>query len=167
MPTNISHDQIIEQLVIVLRETFQGPPEGGSYFTDTTPDAGIFGTLASLTAEQVSRPVCGTTIAAHAHHIAFGVEASAAWIEGDRTGRDWDESWAVNAVDDDQWRLLLERLRGGYLALDHAIQTHAVSSEDAMGGSIGAIAHAAYHLGAIRQKVASMRGTEVAANDAA
>lgn len=147
-------DVVIGQLVDVLREAFEGPPERWSYFTDTGADGGLLGTLAKLTAPEASRLWGGTSIAAHVHHVTFGLAASSAWIRGDRSPRDWQESWRISAVDDAAWSRMLDELRSGYKDLRQAIESHALSSVEAMGGAIGAIAHVAYHLGAIRQKVA-------------
>ena len=44
----------IEQVRAVLREAVEGSSERWSYFTDNAPDAGMFGTLSRLTAEQAS-----------------------------------------------------------------------------------------------------------------
>ena len=94
-----------------------------------------------------------TSIAAHVNHVIFGLQASALWIEGDRTTRRWDESWSVSAVDDTSWTRMEERLRAAYQDLQRAVGLFATESEEAMAGTVGALAHAAYRLGAIRQKV--------------
>jgi len=153
MPGNV----FIGQLLAVLREALEGPPEPWSYFTDNSPDAGLFGTLAPLSAAQASRPVGGTSVAAHAHHTAWAMEATSAWIRGDRSRRNWAESWAVGTVDDAAWRRLQEDLRQRYEEMRQAIQSHALDGDEAFGGAVGAIAHIAYHLGAIRQKIAVLR----------
>lgn len=93
------------------------------------------------------------------YHEVFALEAATAWIRGDRTPRKWRESWRVSAVDEPAWTRLREDLRREYTELSGAIERHAASGEEAMGGAIGAIAHAAYHLGAIRQKLGVMRKT--------
>ena len=142
----------------MLREAFEGPPGPWSYFTDNDPDAGLLGTLAGLSAQEASRPRGETTVAAHAHHIVFGLRASSAWIRGDRTPRDWAESWRVTSVDEDGWRRLQGELRAGYEDLRRSVEGHAASGAEAMGGALGARAHAAYHLGAIRRMVAADRG---------
>jgi hypothetical protein len=134
----ISMDVVIGQLVGVLREGFEG----------------LLGTLARLTAAEASRPVGGSSVAAHAHHVVFGLAASAAWVRGDRSPSNWQESWGAGTVDDAAWARLQEQLRGGYQELRQAIESHAASSLEAMGGAVGALTHVAYHLGAIRQKIA-------------
>ncbi|MGH9399562.1 MAG: hypothetical protein ACRD00_04280 [Thermoanaerobaculia bacterium] len=159
--TIVSLDAAIEQVVAVLAEALDGPKQSWSYFTDQGAEAGLFGTLARLSAADASRVWGGTTIAAHAHHIQFGLAASAAWIAGDRTSRDWQESWSVSTVDDAAWKRLREQLRGAYDDLRRAIESHASSGVEAMGGAVGAVAHAAYHLGAIRQKVVAARSAAV------
>jgi hypothetical protein len=158
---NISTDDAIQQLLGVLAEAFEGPQQSWSYFTDSGTASGLFGTLAALAAADASKAWGGTTIVAHVHHAAFAVEASAAWISGDRSSHDWPESWSVSTVNDAGWRGLQRRLRDGYDALRKAISAHASGGVEAFGGSAAAVAHAAYHLGAIRQKVAAGRAAAV------
>lgn len=153
----VSVETAIGQMIAVLREAFEGPAERWSYFTDNRPDAGVFGTLAPLSAAEASRPVNGTTIAAHVHHVTFGLAVASARIRGDRTRRDWRESWRVSTVDDGTWERLREDLRRGYEDLREAIASRGASDEQTIGAALAAIAHAAYHLGAIRQKVAGLR----------
>jgi hypothetical protein len=64
----------------------------------------------------------------------------------------------VTAVDDGQWIALRARLRHEYGALLVTLETHSAWDEDSLGDAIGAIAHTAYHLGAIRQRLA-VQGT--------
>ena len=152
-----ANDLVVRQLLGVLRETLEGPAEAWSYFTDARPDAALFGAVATLSAAEASRPVAGTTIAAHAHHVAFGMADATRWIEGDQTHQDWTESWRVTTVDERAWGLLQERLRSEYARLRNAIASRGVSSENALASAMGAIAHLAYHLGAIQQKRAALR----------
>jgi hypothetical protein len=153
----ISMDAVRGQMLAVLKEAFEGPSQSWSYFTDHGVDGGLLGTLSGLNAARASRLWGGSSIAAHTHHAAFGLAASSAWIRGDRASRDWRESWQVSTVDDAAWAHLFEQLRHGYTDLRQAIESHAFSSVESVGGAVGAIAHAAYHLGAIRQKVAASR----------
>jgi hypothetical protein len=150
----ISVDVMVDQLLAVLREAFEGSKQQWSYFTDGPADTALLGTLAKLSASQASQPIAGSSIAAHLHHVTFGLGASAGWISGDRSSRDWQESWRVKAVDEAAWSQLQQELRKGYKELQQAIESHGASSLEAAGGALGALAHIAYHLGAIRQKVA-------------
>jgi hypothetical protein len=148
---------VIGQLTAVLSEAFDGPPGNSSYFTDSRRNTGLFGTLGPLSAEQASTPFAGSTIAAHVHHLVFSLEASSAWIHGDRSSRDWGSSWRVSRVDEAGWTKLREDLRRGYAELRSAVDEHATDGVDAAGGAIAVVAHVAYHLGAIRQKTAALK----------
>ena len=149
---------VIGQLTAVLSEAFDGPPGNSSYFTDSRRNTGLFGTLGPLTAAQASTPFAGSTIVAHVHHLVFSLEASSAWIRGDRSSRDWGSSWRVTQVDDADWIKLREDLRRGYAELRTAFDEHAADSVDAVGGAVAVVAHVAYHLGAIRQKTTALKG---------
>ena len=148
---------VITHLLTVLGEAVEGPSGPSTYFIDNRPGAGLLGALAGLSAAEASRAWAGTTIAAHVHHLAFGMEVSAAALEGDQGHRDWSESWRVSTVDDAGWARLVEQLRREYARLRGAVESRTASSEQAFGEAVGVIAHIAYHLGAIRQKVAALR----------
>lgn len=147
-------DIVRGQLAAVLREALEGSPERWSYFTDSGQKGGFFGTLMPLTAADASHPVAGTSLAADVHHVAWGMDATAAWIQGERKARDWKESWKITAVDEEAWTRLVGELHRQYDHLLQTIQSHALDGAEAFGGAVGAIAHLAYHLGAVRQKIA-------------
>ena len=149
---------IVERLLAVLDEAAEGASGPATYFVDNRPGSGLFGSLLALDAADASRAVAGTSVAAHVHHVAFAMRASADWIAGDRTPRDWGASWQVSSVDAVAWTLLVERLRQEYRGLRVAIESGAVADEDSFGEAVGSIAHVAYHLGSIRQKLAVLRG---------
>jgi len=155
--SSVTIDTVIAQVLAVLREGCEGPPEKWSYFTDNTPDAGLFGTLAGCDAALASRAVGGTSIAANVHHTAFAMDASAGWIRGERVRLDWKSSWSVKEVDAAGWAALNARLRSAYQGLRSAIEKNGPGTAESIGEAIGAAAHAAYHLGAIRQKLAAVR----------
>jgi hypothetical protein len=147
---------VVEQLRAVLREGFEGPSgERWTYFIDNEPDAGVFGTIDALSAREASRPSGpnGSTTAGHVHHLCFAVAASRAWLEGDRSQRDWNESWRVSTVDDAAWARLRASLWREYEELTKAVERIDPANEIAVGLVVGAVAHTAYHLGAMRQKV--------------
>ena len=159
--TAMSGEVVTRQLLAVLAEAFDGPAQEWSYFTDHGAEAGLIGTLARITAADASHVWNGSTIAAHANHLRFALAASAAWIAGDRTPRDWSESWHLSIVDEAAWRRLQAEIRECHGNLRRAIEAHGASSAEAMGGALAAVAHSAYHLGAIRQKVVAARSTAV------
>lgn len=151
----IDKDLVTSTLVAVLREGIEGGQEWSSF---TDKGASLLDVLGKLSASDASRAVGGSSIAAHAHHLAFSLKACAAWISGDRSAPDWNESWRVASVDDKAWSSLIERLRTEHQDVRTVIEEHGTTSAEAFGGSVGAIAHVAYHLGAIRQKAAQLGG---------
>lgn len=152
-------EALVRQLLNVLREAVEGPSGEFSYFIDNQPGAGLLRALSRLSAAEASRPVAGTSIAAHVHHVAFGMVVSAAAVEGDTAPRDWKESWTLSTVDEAAWPRLVEQLRSDYAALRTAFESRALSSDSAFGEAVGVIAHVAYHLGAIRQKMVALGGS--------
>jgi len=148
---------IVPASLVLLRETFEGPSGPSTYYIDNDPSAGFLATLGGLPAADASRPLGkgGATIAGHAHHAAFHLEVTAAWLRGDRAPRDWSRSWSVASVDEPAWAALREALRGRFEELARAIEAAPPAGEEAAAMMIAAVAHAAYHLGAIRQRLAA------------
>ena len=146
----------VSLLTRMLREAFAGPPGPWTYFTDTSPGTGVFGTIGGVSAAAASQAggPGHTTIAGHIHHLSSSLALSTLGLRGQPTSRDRSRSWTVSRVDDAAWTDLQARLRREYETLMVTVETHAVWDEDALGVAIGAIAHAAYHLGAIRQRLA-------------
>jgi len=146
----------VSLLTRMLVEAFEGPPGPWTYFTEASPGTGLFATMSGLSAVQASeRGGPGrTTIAGHVHHVSSSLVLSTRGLRGESTSRDRWRSWTVTTVDDAGWADLQARLRREYKSLVVAVETHAAWDEDALGVAIGAIAHTAYHLGAIRQRLA-------------
>lgn len=142
----------------LLLEAFEGPPGPWTYFTDTSPGTGVFATIGALTAAQASTPggPGRTTIAAHIHHVCSSVALSAQGLRGEPVSRDRGMSWTVSTVDETAWAALRARLRDEYQRLVVAVETRTQWDEDSLGVAIGAIAHTAYHLGAIRQRLQAL-----------
>ncbi len=146
-------------LLTLLRETFEGPTGPSTYYIDNDPRAALLPAIEALTPAQASaQPWPGAaTIAGHVGHIAFHLEMSSAWMRGDRADRDWSQSWTVRAVDAKQWDGVRRDVRAKYDDLVAAIQNEPAARAEALETSIGAATHAAYHLGAIRQRIAALR----------
>ena len=143
-------------LQTLLRETFEGPSGPSTYFIDNDPKAGLLAALDGLTPQEASAAPSagGATIAGHAHHIAFHLETSSAWVRGDHADRDWKESWSVREVDAKAWERVRSDVRAKYRDLLRSIEERPNARSEDLATSIGAVAHAAYHLGAIRQRIA-------------
>jgi len=146
----------VSLLTRMLVEAFEGPRGPWTYFTEASPGTGIFASIGGLSAAQASLPggPGHSTIAGHIHHVSASLALSTRALSGKQTSRDRGRSWTVTTVDDAGWADLQVQLRREYHSLFVAVETHAVWDEDALGVAIGAIAHAAYHLGGIRQRLA-------------
>lgn len=149
----LDSEKIMGQLLAVLHEGYAGPSTPWSYFTDAREDAGLTGALQPLSASDASRSVAGSSIVAHVHHVAFGMHAAAEWIRGNHTPKEWNESWSLLSVDDTGWQKVRDGLQEAYDDLRQAMAFHSSDSVHSFGGAVGSIAHVAYHLGAIRQKL--------------
>ncbi len=114
-------DIVLGQLAAVLREALEGSPERWSYFTDSGQKGGILRHADAAHSGRHVAPVSGTSIAAHVHHVGWGLDATAAWIRGDRKARDWKESWKITSVNEEAWTRLVGELRRQY---DHLRQSN-------------------------------------------
>src|SRR6266581_2967669 len=132
----------VSLLTRMLVEAFEGPRGPWTYFTEASPGTG------------------NSTIAGHIHHVSASLALSTRGLRGEQTARDRGRSWTVTTVNDAGWADLQAQLRREYDSLFVAVESHAVWDEDALGVAVGAIAHAAYHLGAIRQRLAPSRDAE-------
>ena len=152
----INLDTLVDHLLAALKEGLDGPGKWG-FYSDSGPEAGLAATLKGLSASEASRVTGGTSIAAHVHHLVFSFEASVAYMKGDTSPRDWTQSWSVTSVTEPTWRKLQDDLGAGFGEMKKAIETLAKTGFEASGIAVGAPAHVAYHLGAIRQKVAFLK----------
>src|SRR5262245_6876330 len=146
-------DPLFDRLREILRETYEGGiPGQGTEYLDY--ESGIRKTLAPLSAAQASARKDGRlTVAAHARHMAFHLRATYEWIQGDHRKRDWPGSFEPQTVSDDEWARVqkdLEDTRTEFLRVMESLGPERLASE---GGGLGAVAHLAYHLGAIRQQL--------------
>ena len=146
----IERDDFLKDVLFILRETFEGSPEGeGSAYLDR--GIGVFPTLEKLSAAQVSAEVNGISIAAHTEHFKFYLDRLCEFIKGRTEKVNWEQSWLIDEVNDEEWNALRGAVRKAY---ENVLRTFA-EVETWNGGNIGdsvaIIAHTAYHLGAIRQ----------------
>jgi hypothetical protein len=153
--TEMPSAEIVNVLARLLREAFAGAPGPWTYFTDTGPGSGLLGTVDALSAAQASLESGpgGTTVAGHVHHVCSSLALSVRELQGQSVSRDRTQSWTVSVVDDAAWADLRARLRREYRDATMAVETVAEWNEDRLATAFGAVAHAAYHLGAIRQRV--------------
>jgi hypothetical protein len=151
METNhIEKDYFVKSIAYLLHETFEGSPDGqGSAYLDR--GIGIFATLDALSAEQVSREVNATTIAAQTEHAKFYLDRLCEFIGGRTEKVNWDDSWLIEDVTEEEWAALRLTVRRSYENTLRCFAETTDWSEDNVGMAMGMLAHTAYHLGAIRQ----------------
>lgn len=146
----ISKQQFTGAVAYLLRESFEGSPEGQpSAFLDR--GVGLFSTLDSLSAADVSKYVAGTTVASHTEHAKFYLDRLCEFINGRTERVNWEDSWLIETVNDDEWDALRQSVRNSYENLLRCLASVEDWTEDRTGMAIGMVAHTAYHLGAIRQ----------------
>ncbi|WHY59228.1 hypothetical protein [Peribacillus simplex] len=143
----------------LLKETFEGPGNDGSYYTESRPNTGIFGTLDGLTAEDASRSINGSTIAAHSDHIRYYLWVIRTMISGADFEKDWDASWTIATVDEVKWGEIREGLHNEYESLFEEIDT--IDLGKWLTNVNATIAHSAYHLGALRQMLKNLEISKI------
>ncbi|MBN3555749.1 hypothetical protein JYA63_15840 [Fictibacillus nanhaiensis] len=143
----------------ILQEAFEGPPKPVtvSYFTNTKSDSGIFGGLSHLTAADASKQIYGTSLAAHTDHVRYHMWGTNEWLyEGTFPTMDWNKSWGIQRVSEDEWLSIQEGLKNEYHRLLKKID-HIQWTDDLANELVGSLAHSAYHLGAIQQMLKTMK----------
>ena len=146
---------VTSELSHVLREAFLGAAGPWTYFTDSRRGVGMLSVIESISAEEASIPVGpkGTTIAGHVNHVRASLSGSMILMAHTNASRDRSGNWAVGKVSDAEWKRLQQDLRVQFETSLKAIQAKMDWDEDALNAALGAITHAAYHLGAIRQRL--------------
>jgi hypothetical protein len=146
-------------LVKQLTEIFEGPP-GDYAFLLNPGDPGLLRQLDSIDAHTAStRNVPGqTTIAAHVDHVHYGLTLLNRWANGEAnpwSDADWEASWQRGVVSEIQWQTLRNALRREFDSWRNAVRKRSDWDDMAASGALGSAAHTAYHLGAIRQILAT------------
>lgn len=148
----IAKTHFLESIAYLLRETFEGSPEGQpSAYLDH--GVGIFSTLDKLSAADASRDVASMTVAAQTEHAKFYLDRLCEFINGRTEAVKWEQSWLIETVNDEEWDALRSGMRKSYEGVLNCIAEVKEWNDRQVGMAIGIIAHTAYHLGAIRQIV--------------
>ena len=158
-----SSSVVTQSIAQLYTEAYEGAQDPSStWFTDNLPDAGVLGTLESLSAAQASQSIGdpdlqGSTIAAHTEHLRWSLALANALARGEQSESPWEESWLVRTVNPEEWDRLRLALRSEYRALLQAIQAQSDLPAELVTPGIAIVAHAAYHLGAIRRMVSVVK----------
>jgi len=125
-------------------------------------DRGLLRSLDRLTAAEAStRANGGATIAAHAQHVRYGLSLMNRWAaEGGNPFADatWDAAWTISSVDEAEWREIRTGLADEAHRWLERLRAPREMSDIDYSGVVASIAHAGYHLGAIRQIARETRG---------
>lgn len=149
----------LDGILDILQEALEGgkPGEGTAFVENTGKDGvahGLLPTLGRLNAAQASRDLHGASIAGHAQHAAFHLEVAVRWDrDGERGPFDWKGSFYPAQVNEQEWLDVQARLKRAYQEFVEFVRTQKDQPADGdLSGSVaGVVAHAAYHLGAVRQ----------------
>ena len=146
-------------LTTLLAELVDGAP-AGAYMLNRG-DAGLLRSLDKLSALDASASASGgASIAAHVDHLRYGLSLMNRWSGGENPFEtaDWSVSWRTTSVSEDEWRQLRAALGDEAHRWLEALRVPRDVIPVELNGIVGSIAHVAYHLGAMRQIHAAVRG---------
>jgi hypothetical protein len=153
-------DVFVSSIQTLLGEAYAGKASSPTWFIDSGEDSGVLGALETLSAADASKTVMasGSSIAAHTNHLRWSLAMANAMMRGQPTSRDWAESWTVHTVDDAAWTKLRADLKREYETLRDGLPNGFDPTNPILIQSgIALVAHAAYHLGAIRQMMLQIK----------
>jgi len=149
----VNTGDVARSLHALFTELVDGAPIDGAYVLNRG-DVGLVRSLEKLDGAAASRPnATGSSIAAHADHVRYGLSLLNRWAAGEDpwSDADWSASWRKTVVSDAEWKQLVAALHDEASAWARALGEPRDVNETELSGIIGSIAHLAYHLGAIRQ----------------
>jgi hypothetical protein len=152
--------QIAPSLATLFAELMEGASTTDAYVLNRS-DPGLLRSLDTLDAAAASRVnAAGSSIAAHVDHVRYGLSLLNRWAAGDNpwADADWSVSWRQTSVSATEWKQLCADLRDEARRWANALDRPRDVDEVELNGIIGSIAHAAYHIGAIRQIDRRARG---------
>jgi len=147
---------ITDSIITLLLESYPGPPDpNATWFIDNEPDSGILGILRDVTADEASKSVDGTgtpgtTIASHAEHLHWSLANMNRAMSGGEFGN-WSESWDLKQANAAEWDRLRSELQKEFEILCLGLRNQTEIEPQYLTGGLALVAHAAYHLGNIRQ----------------
>jgi hypothetical protein len=154
----ISADVFRNAFLALWTEIFEPTGDGPHWILDG--GTSMFETLADISAEEASIPVSkqSANLAAQVNHTAYYIQELREGIATNFTNKaDWDGSWQVGEVNDAEWQALIDTLRADYEWLATLANDMPLWEPDYVGGAMAMVAHAAYHLGEIRQGIGIIR----------
>jgi len=117
----------------------------------------VLPSIADLSCDQASFEISGSraTIGTSLNHLCYYLDLFNVESRGEEEKRDWDGSWILQQFDQAAWQHVQSRVRSEYEKAFQWYKTQAESdaglvSDEIAESVIANIAHAAFHLGAIR-----------------
>ena len=156
-----TRDDLGRSLHLLFSELIYGPAETGAFILNTG-DRGLLTSLDTLSPAAASHTSHGgASIAAHVAHVTYGLSLMNRWAAGEANpfaAADWSAAWKIGKVSAGEWTHLREGLRNAADAWLDALPSERDVAGIELNGVIGSIIHLAYHLGAMRQIDAQLRG---------
>jgi hypothetical protein len=145
----------INTLTTLLTETLMRA-DGEAAFVLNPGEPGFLETLKGISAEVASTvPGVGRKpVVSHANHVLYGLELSNRALKGDDAVyqmADWSVAWKLETVSEDEWQNLLGRLEEQSRLVIELVEQPREWEAIMHTGTFAIAAHAAYHLGAVRQ----------------
>jgi hypothetical protein len=138
-----------------LEETFES--HHGFYLDKGTS---LFETLSTISAMEASQPVSAScaSIAAQVNHVTYYLDVLRSDIAGKEFGKvDWSLAWQIGSVSDEEWTILVQKLRDGIAETRTVLRDADWNNEDHVYAAIAMLVHPAYHLGEIRQALCTVQ----------
>jgi hypothetical protein len=150
-------ERFTKDLFALFDETFE--QHHGIYLDKGTS---FFETLATISAEQASRPIATqkAAIAAQVEHVCFYLDVLEEYMRGTRTEKaDWDYIWQnARPVTAEEWLTLQQRLKDTYQRVLTRLKGFETwEGEDDISGALAMLIHTVYHLGEVRMAMAIFR----------
>lgn len=157
MTQNIQTDRFTNSFIMILEEAFD---QNHGIFLD--PETSLLDTLATVSAEEASRPVGGkcAALSAQVAHVTLFLEVLEKSILGEDSGEvDWGVIWdTVQEVSPKEWVELQDNLKKAYMGVWAELKEIKNWDDEALLGNVLAIlAHSVYHLGEIRQALCTIK----------
>ena len=161
--------QLSPTLVTLFGELINGAATTGAFVLNQG-DRGLLSSLDNLSAEEASaNSHGGATIAAHTAHVRYGLSLMNRWAGGEENpfaSADWSKAWETTTVTEAAWIGLRGELREECeLWLTNLGHPREVMDIE-LNGIVASVVHLGYHMGAMRQIAAKMRGPKAAVTEA-
>lgn len=153
---DVNTQPFVTAILEILDETFD---HHHGYYLDR--GTSMFETLATITAAEASRPVSAScaSIAAQVNHTAYYLDVLRQELDPTHTidTVDWQKSWNVPPVNDEEWAALIQSLRVASDAVITAIKETDTWGQDSAAAAVVIAVHTGYHLGEIRQALCTIQ----------